>query len=98
MKFESITIDRAETEAVQKLALEVDSRKEIISYMLAENADMSSDSVKQYQEEYKKFYLEYQQAKDAVEEKYVKPVVDQLGLEKLNWTLNFRTSVIDLTE
>lgn len=74
---------------------EVESRKEVIAFMLGSNYT-NSEAFKLYQDEYQKFFMEYNLLKARLEELYVKPVVNTD--QRVDWNLDFQTGVLTIYE
>lgn len=72
---------------------EVNSRMNVISYMLANNMNVSSDMSRQYQREYMEFYIKYQTLKDKF---YREQVLPELDKEYERWSLDFATGTVTL--
>lgn len=72
---------------IESLHFEVESRKSLLSFVM-EKGLVESDSFKKYHDEFKEFFIMYEQAKENLEESYVKPTLNED--EKANWELVFK--------
>lgn len=77
---------------IESLHYEVNSRKDLIAYML--NSDMRTDTAayEKYNKEYREFYVQYNEAKNKLEETYVRTAVEN----PMNWNLDFETGKITI--
>ena len=77
---------------IEALHYEVNSRRDLIAYML--NSDMRTDTeaYEKYNKEYREFYIQYNEAKNKLEEIYVRTTVEN----PINWNLNFSTGEITI--
>ena len=75
---------------IEALHYEVNSRRDLLSYML--NSDMRTDTAayEKYNREYMEFFVKYTQAKNKLEEIYVRTAVEK----PLNWNLDFETGEV----
>ena len=79
---------------LEALNYEVESRKEIIAFMLGSDY-VNSEAFEKYQQQYQDFFIKYQLAKQQLEDTYVKP----LNLPgKIEWNLNFGTGELTIYE
>ena len=80
---------------IESLQYETFARRDIISFMLSNNIDMSTQSAKKYQDEYSDFYAKYEVSMQELREQYIdsnKDLVDK----KINWSLDFKTHILDI--
>jgi hypothetical protein len=76
---------------IEGLQYEVDSRKDIISFMIDKNM-IDSVAFATYQKEYFECYSKYQMAKGQLEKTYVTPLLT--GDQRANWNLDFETKTL----
>ena len=79
---------------LQRLKYEVESRKEIIGFIISTNG-INSESFKRYEKEYQDFYIQYQEAKAQFEELYIRPVMPDASF--INWDLNFERAEVTIS-
>ena len=79
---------------LQRLQYEVESRKEIIGFIISTDG-INSESFKKYEKDYQDFYIQYQEAKAQFEELYVKPAVPDASF--INWKLNFERAEVTIS-
>lgn len=91
----TLTFDKSSTiiQDLEATNYEVNSRVNIISYMLANNMNVGSDMARQYQKEYMEFYIKYQTLKDKFYREHVLPRLDG---EYERWNLDFATGTVTL--
>lgn len=82
-----IIIDnQATVDYLESLSYEVNSRKDLLNYMIQSGASPSSEAFQEYHDEYRRFFVQYEEAKSQLEQEYVRP----LG-EGLRWNLDFKS-------
>lgn len=69
---------------LESLSYEVNSRKDLMSYMIQSGVKPTDDAFKDYHKEYQDYFVQYQAAKDEFEKEYVRPFGTNL-----TWNLNF---------
>jgi hypothetical protein len=77
---------------IEKLHYEVNSRKDLIAYMLNNNMRTDTEAYEKYNREYREFYIQYNEAKNKLEEIYVRTAVEN----PINWNLDFETSEVTI--
>lgn len=90
---ERIKIDEEITLKIEALQYEIDTRRDIITFMLASDMNTETESFKKYSKELTEFKIQYEEAKKLIEEDYVIPMMEK---QKCNWTLDFSTSEITI--
>lgn len=77
---------------IESLHYEVNSRKDLIAFML--NSDMRTDTAayERYNKEYMEFYIQYSEAKNKLEEMYVRTAVEN----PRDWNLNFESGELTI--
>lgn len=80
---------------LERLNFEVTSRKDLISFMIERGMDISGESFKVYQEDYRKLYAEYELAKQAFERTEVQTISPY---KKFAWNLDFGSCEVEITE
>ncbi len=80
----SIIVNKELCEKIEALQYEVESRKEVISQVISTMTNTSSSLFAQYQEEFQKYYIEFNKAKAEMLRTYgVK--------DNVYWNLDFAT-------
>lgn len=74
---------------IEALQYEVESRKDVIVNVLAGAIHVSGDLFEKYQDEYRKFFIEYNKAKQDMLDEYKVPA-------NVGWNLDFRTKELVL--
>ena len=77
---------------IQNLHTEVDSRKELIAFILTTNMPINSSNFNIYQNEYVKYYNLFEEAKNNFEQEYVRANVNN----PISWSLNYKTSQVTI--
>ena len=78
---------------IERLDYELNSRKNIVAFMLSSNMDITTESFKRYEDEMVEYQIKFDQAKQELEEKYVLPII---GDNKVNWSLNYRNQELTI--
>ena len=81
-----IIISAEDRDVVQKADVEMSARLNLISFMISNNMDITSEQFNRYQEEYTKYFLEFGKAKKALENKYIVPIY---GTKTVEWALSY---------
>lgn len=81
---------------LQGLSIETDARRDLISFMIANNMDISTEQFQKYQKEYNEFYGEFALAKDQLEQLIKKDYLED-DEELVFWNLDFNSSELELT-
>lgn len=93
MNIKVIKIENEEfVNLIEALHYEVNSRKDLIAFMLNNNMRTDTEAYEKYNKEYKEFYVQYNEAKNKLEEMYVRAAVKN----PINWNLNFETSEVTI--
>ena len=87
----TVIVDESICKKIEALQYEVESRKEIITYILTGSFSSQSDQFKQYQDEYKQYFIKYNKAKQEMVEQYQIP-------NSATWNLDFRSCVLTIIE
>ncbi len=77
-----IIIDANDRDIVQKADIEMNSRMNLISFMISRNMDIG-ERFKQYEDEYQKSFLAFEAAKTNIANKYLK------DFGAITWSLNY---------
>lgn len=93
----NVKVDSNIVSDLQRLSVEVESRKDLIAFMIQNGMDLESDKFKQYEDEYKKFFLEYSLAKTKFESEFCKPEAAKEGKQLQKWDLDFGSEEVTLT-
>lgn len=87
----TIIVDTAICEKIEALQYEVESRKDIITQVLAGMVHIVGDLFDKYQAEYRKYFIAYNKAKQDMLDAYS---IDNTS----NWNLDFRTHELTIKE
>lgn len=79
---------------LESLQFEVESRKEVIGFLISSNG-INSESFRKYEKEYQEFYIKYQTAKDEFEETYVRPNISEED-GYVSWDLDFQLKEVKI--
>ena len=77
---------------IEALHYEVNSRKDLIAYMLNSNMRTDTEAYEKYNREYREFYIQYNEAKNKLEEMYVRTAVEN----PTSWNLDFETGEVTI--
>lgn len=75
---------------IEGLHYETEARKDIITFYLT-NDMKASDSFKEYNKEYREFFVQYSEAKTQLEDLYIKKNPELDGRAYTRWNLDFAT-------
>lgn len=92
-KVQKIKIDEDITTKIEALQYEIDTRKDVIAFMIASDMNMETDAFKKYSKELTEFKVQYEEAKRVIEEDYVIPAMEG---KKCTWSLDFYTSEVSI--
>ena len=83
---------------LQTLAVETESHQSLIAFMLMHDMVNSPNFIK-YQDEYKKYFAQYEQAKTKFQKEVVNPVLQQHNIDAVHasWSLDFATNEVVIT-
>lgn len=73
---------------LERLQYEVESRKQILAYIINKDADFLNQFFNKYYDEYIYFFIEYNLMKNDFEKKYLKNIIDK---NFIKWSLDFNT-------
>ena len=93
MKIMTITIPEEVRNKVQKADIERSSRRDIITYIMEKDINISEERFKEYQKEYDEKFFEFEQAKDEIEKNYVVPATEG---KASNWSLDYSSCVVTI--
>lgn len=77
---------------IESLHYEVNARKELISFIVSKDMGIDTDTFKKYNKEYMEFYVQYNEAKNKLEEMYVRTAVEN----PKDWNLDFESGEITI--
>ena len=86
-------IDENVSKNLERLHYEAESYKSIISYALAQQMDLNTDTFKSYQDKFTEINKEYQNAKNDLTINFVKNKYP----EAINWNMNFINMEVEIT-
>ena len=84
--------DRDFINELEKLQYEVESRKFILAYMINSDMNIKSNGFKEYQEDFYKIFKNYQIKKQEVEQKFIRPKINNPKF----WNLNFQSGELEI--
>lgn len=88
----TIEIPEAVVNFIQRLDIECQSYKNIISYILThEDMNITTERFKQYQEDYQNTLYAFEIAKQELEQQYI-----DISLNNIPWHLNYKTNKITI--
>ena len=80
-----IVISEEDRNKVQRADIESTARMNLMSFMISNNMDISSERFQQYQEEYFEKFKVFEAAKAELEKKYLS------GIKATSWNLDYKT-------
>jgi hypothetical protein len=87
----TINVEKTLVEKIEALQYEVESRKDIISQILANGFKVAGDAFAKYQAEYKEYFIQYNKAK--------REMLDFYGVKSSSsWNLDFASCVLTVEE
>lgn len=87
----TINVEKTLVEKIEALQYEVESRKDVISQILANGFKTSGDTFAKYQAEYKEYFIQYNKAK--------KEMLDTYGVNSNTiWSLDFASGVLTVED
>lgn len=79
---------------LQRLCAEVDSKKELLAFMIDKGFKLDNERFKEYQDQYREDFFAYEQAKKEFQKNYLEA---EFGKENLvRWNLDFDTNICDV--
>lgn len=94
MKTIEITVPEEIRNMVQKANVERDSRRDILTYIMANsNINISEERFEKYQKEYDEKFLAFEQAKNFIEKEYVMPAAEG---KASSWSLDYATCIVTI--
>lgn len=89
----SFKVDNQEvTNLIESLHYETEARKDIITFYISNGMDTTSQAFKNYNTEYREFYVQYTTAKEVFEKDYIVPKLE--GKKYTRWNLDFASRVV----
>ena len=86
-----INVEKSMVEKIEALQYEVESRKDVISQILASGFKISGDTFEKYQTDYRNFFIQFNKAKQEMLKVYNVP-----GTAK--WNLDFASGILTIEE
>lgn len=83
----TIVISKDDVLMVQKAQYQMNSRMNLIHYLIEQHTDAENTIFKKYNQEYQEFFEEYDKAKNFIETTYVRTEIEN----PIRWDLNFNT-------
>lgn len=75
---------------IEALHYDVKSRQDLLSFVIEKGLDSNTESFAKYHNEYKEFFVMYEEAKEDLERTYIKPLLGEN--QRADWELNFSES------
>lgn len=94
METKTIIVPKDRCNEMARIGSEVDSRKNLISFMLSSNMDTTTTQFANYQKEYTEWSSKYEDGKRGIENDFVRPII---GNKRVNWNLDFYTGELVIT-
>ena len=88
-----IRIDDKLVDYIEALPYERDRPNEIVAFMLSHDYDTHTPAFRQWDKDSQEAYVKYQEAKNELEEKYVRSR-PEFRDNKVNWNLDFATKTL----
>lgn len=95
-KTETLEVNAELSNFVEAASYEVNSRLDVISYMLSNNMPTATDAFRSYQAELIEYKKKYELAKAEVESQVVKPYLDSHQIPNATWNLDFASHMITI--
>lgn len=89
-----IKIDSEICNKIEALQYEVESRKDIITSVIAGTVSMKGDLFEKYHNEYQEFFKQYNKAKQEMTDKYI----TDPALKNKAWNLTFNTCELTIED
>jgi hypothetical protein len=89
-----VTVEESDRNHVESMDYECAARRDAVTFMLANNMDITTEAFKAYQKEMTEFNTKFSKAKSEIEKKYVFPVTDG---KKVRWTLDYQSCQLTIT-
>ena len=89
MSTKIVTVNEGVRDEIQALQYEVESRKDLLKYMVENGTDLHSEAFVTYHQEYQEFYVQLQTAKEDLQKNILEKACGDAKL--LNWNLDFAT-------
>lgn len=86
MKTTVIKIGEDVRDHIQALQYEVESRKDLLAHMIQTGTDTGSEAFKRYEKEYQEYFVQYNIAKEALQNQVLSPQVEG---KLISWNLDF---------
>ena len=86
-----IRIPQETVNHIQALQYECDSRKGLLAFMLDKGGTPESEGFRAYHDEYRRFNVEYEQAKEKMQKELLEP---QVPGKLLSWNLDFASGEV----
>ena len=80
------------TSYIESLNFEVEARRSLINYCMGHGINPENPVFQRYHDEYVDFFIQYEEAKAEITDKYVKN-----DYPNSNWVLDFGTSTLTIT-
>lgn len=88
-----IAIPQEVVNKIQALNAEVDARKNLIAFMISSEMNISNEQFNNYQSEYLKYFVEFEEAKSNFEKEYVRTAI----ANPISWNLDYQECEVAIT-
>lgn len=85
MNKNTIIVSQDEVDELEKINMELNSRKNLILFLITQEIDENNHFLKKFQEEYDSYFIQFEQLKKQLQNKYL----DQNNIVYHNWELNY---------
>lgn len=85
MNKNTIIVSQDEVDQLEKINMELNSRKSLILFLITQEIDENNHFLKKFQEEYDSYFRQFEQLKKQLQNKYL----DQNNIIYHNWELNY---------
>lgn len=92
-----ITISEELKNYVERLALDVESRKELIAFLVEGDRGTHTETFKEYHKDYEEAFTAYSLAKDDVQKKYIPQALLDKDAFNTKWKLEYATAELTIT-
>lgn len=98
MIYNFLLTDNLIKDKLQKLSIEVESRQSLLAFMISHDM-MNNYNFSKYEDEYKEFYILYEQEKQNFQKIYIDPILIDKKADptKSSWYLDFNTGEVTVT-
>lgn len=89
-----IKIDEKLSDYIESLQYEKDRTNEIVAFMLAHDYDTCTEAFRQWDHENQEAFVKYQEARNELENRYIRSRPEFQDNQRIRWSLNFATKTL----